>query len=187
MVKVYRKRKGFSLIELTIVFGIIFVLAEMAIPPFRRGGENRRQRACFMNQRLFLSAIEMYDMDYKNTLHELNDEVIEMLIKGKYLNGKSSDFVCPETDYKGKYLSLGNISRSGVIYCTYHGTLDGMKIEPDMTFADYLDERAKITRKDIQKALENEQHKLARQYSLIGLILSFICSLIYEIKKRLPK
>ena len=181
---VYRNRKGFSLIELTIVFGVIFILSVMAIPPFRRGGENRRQKACFSNQRLFLFAIEMYDLDHRDTLHELNDEAIEMLIKEKYLKGKLSDFVCPETDYNGKYLSLGNISRSGVIYCQYHGTLDGMKIKPGMTYADYLDERLKITRKDIQKALDIKQYELARQYSFIGLILSFICSLLYEIKKK---
>ena len=187
MVKFYVKRKGFTLLELTIVFVIIFVLCQMAIPTFRHGSNSPSQRACFRNQRNLLGAIEMYNLDHKNALRELNNEVIEMLIKEEYLKGDLSNFVCPGNSYKRNYLSLGNILKSGVIYCEYHGTLDGMEIKPGMTFMDFLEERERRTREDIQKALKKEQFMLAKKYTFIGLILSVISSLFYIIYKKIMK
>ncbi len=184
MVKIYRKRNGFTLIELIIVFAIILGLLAMVTPPKRYGSENARRKACFANQRILLGAIEMYNMDHIDQIHELNDKVIELLIKEKYLKGSLSDYVCPETRYKGKYLSLGNILKSGVTYCEYHGTLDGIEIKPGMTFTDYLEEREQRAKKDIQKSLEYKQFDLERKYAFIGLILSLISSLVYEIYKK---
>ncbi len=187
MVKFYRKRNGFTLLELTIVFGIIYFLFAIAVPGNRYGGEKGRRKDCVRIQRLLLCAIEMYNMEHSDKIHELKDEVIELLIKEKYLEGSLSDYVCPETYYKGKYLSLGNIMRSGVTYCEYHGTLDGIEIKPGMTFMDYIEEREQRTRKNIQKALKKEQFNLGEKYVFIGIILTFISSLVYEIIKFIKK
>lgn len=72
MVKFDRKRKGFSLIELTIVSGVILILLAIDVPKHRYGSENARRKACFSNQRNFLGAIEMYNMDHSDKIQELN-------------------------------------------------------------------------------------------------------------------
>ena len=187
MIKFDRKRKGFSLIELTIVFAIILALLAMAVPPTKYGSVDARQKACFSKQRMLLGSIEMYNMDHSDKIHELNDKVIELLIKEHYLKGSLSDYVCPETRYKGKYLSLGNLLKSGVTYCDYHGTLDGIEIKPGMTFTDYLEKREQRAKKDIQKTLKYQQFDLERKYIFIGLVLSLIGCFVYKIIKFVKK
>ena len=129
----------------------------------------------------------MYNMDHSDKIKELNSEVIELLVKEKLLKGSLTDYVCPETSYKGKYLSLGNILKSGVTYCEYHGTLDGIEIKPGMTYMDYIVEREQRTRKDIQKDLENKQSELVKKYIFIGITLSLISCWVYEIIKFIKK
>ena len=183
MVKFYRKRNGFSLIELTIAFWVILILLAIDVPKHGYGSENARRKACFENQRVFLGAIEMYNMDHSDKIQELNSEVIELLVKEKLLKGSLTDYVCPETSYKGKYLSLGNILKSGVTYCEYHGTLDGIEIKPGMTYMDYVVEREQRTRKDIQEDLKKKQSDLVKEYTFKGIILLLISCWVYEIIK----
>ena len=187
MVKFDRKRKGFSLIELTIAFGFILILLAIDVPKHGYGSENARRKSCFSNQRNFLGAIEMYNMDHSDKIQELNSEVIELLIKEEYLKGSLSDYACPETRYKGKYLSLGNLLENGVTYCEYHGTLDGIEIKSGMTYMDYIEESEQRTRKDIQKDLKNKQSDLVKEYTFIGIILSLISCWVYEIIKFIKK
>ena len=187
MVKLNRKRNGFTLLELTILFAIILVLLAIDIPTNKYGSENTRRKACFTNQRNLLGAIEMYNMDHSDKIQVLNDETIEMLIKEKHLKGSLSDFVCPETRYNGKYLSLGNILENGVTYCEYHGTLDGIEIKPGMTFKDYLEERERRAKKDTQKSLKNERIGFVRKIAFIGFIISLIGSLVCGIIKIIKK
>lgn len=61
--KLLRNQKGFSLIELLIVIGILAILAVIIIPRFADTGEDSRDAADASNARLIQSAVERYHFD----------------------------------------------------------------------------------------------------------------------------
>ncbi len=63
IMKLARKGRGFTLIELMIVIAIIGVLAAIAIPNFNSARKKARQKACVANIKMLENALEMYDMD----------------------------------------------------------------------------------------------------------------------------
>ena len=145
-------------------------------PLFARREVNR-EKSCFSNQRLLLGAIEMYNMDNSEMLHDLNDNVQDILIRGKYLKGDNI-LRCPETSANGKYYSQGDLCEDGVIYCDYHGSSEhdskGNKIVPPS--AEY---QMRERRKEFQQ----------RMYEFIPIILviavvAIICVMIPGKKKK---
>jgi prepilin-type N-terminal cleavage/methylation domain-containing protein len=58
------KRRGFTLIEVMIVTGIIGILIAIAIPNFVRARESARSKSCSQNLRAIESAKDQYLMDY---------------------------------------------------------------------------------------------------------------------------
>jgi prepilin-type N-terminal cleavage/methylation domain-containing protein len=57
---------GFTLIELLVVIGIIAVLAAIVIPVYARAQEKARQATCLSNMHAIVTAIKMYQMDYRD-------------------------------------------------------------------------------------------------------------------------
>ncbi len=88
--KLLRNQKGFSLIELLIVIGILAILAVIIIPRFADTGEDSRKAANSANVSLLQSAVERYHFDTgKYPTSDGNaDKVINQnkLINGKYIN-----------------------------------------------------------------------------------------------------
>ena len=82
-----------------------------------------RRKACLSNLRLISGAVELYNMDNANKIIELNDSAFEILIKGNYLKRKPE----PPELTRCFYSSEGDITKSGYIYCKYHGDLKGIK------------------------------------------------------------
>ena len=82
-----------------------------------------RQKACFSNLKVIGKAIEMYNNDNAIKITELNDSTFELLIKSKYLKQKPQ----PPELTRCFYSSEGDITKSGYIYCKYHGDLKGIK------------------------------------------------------------
>ncbi len=110
-------KKAFTLIELIIVIAILAILAKMSQPMcVRRSRPSARQKACFSNLRIIQGAVEMYNMDNTEFMEELD---FNRLLDGKYLKELPSK---PEDSCS--YLSLGDLSKDGVIACEYHGDLE---------------------------------------------------------------
>ena len=101
---------------------LLLIIFSVYSPVFARRDYNR-QKACFSNQRVLQGAVEMYNMDHDVMLHEVNEGVIELLKKGKYI--KDNHFFCPTKNEPGHYLSQGDLCEDGVIYCDYHGSVAG--------------------------------------------------------------
>ena len=170
-----KNNKGFTLIEFIILIAIIGVLAAMAMPNHsRRGSAGARRKACASNIRVISGAVEMYNMDSKESMIYLD---LNKLVEGKYLKTMPSS---PETGCK--YYSIGDISQlddmhedeKGLIFCEFHGDLDNFKIKPGMTFNDYKYEKKRIKE---EKEREEFQKKVMGQMIallVVGLIIFFI-------------
>ena len=60
-------RKGFTLIELFVVFAIIAILAAILFPVFAKAREKARQASCTSNLKQIALALRMYAQDYDET------------------------------------------------------------------------------------------------------------------------
>ena len=95
MQKIWKKKKGFTLIELMIVIAIIAILASILVPNFMRARASGQLTACKANLKNQGTALEMYSIDSH----------------GRYpttLGGLSSDYLrklptCPATDLEYGY------------------------------------------------------------------------------------
>ena len=101
---------------------ILFFIAIIACNPAFARRVVARDKACFSNQRVLQGALEMYNMDHEEMLHEMNDDVIELLKKEKYIKGEH--IYCPEKNKPGYYRNNRDLCEDGVIYCEYHGSCD---------------------------------------------------------------
>jgi prepilin-type N-terminal cleavage/methylation domain-containing protein/prepilin-type processing-associated H-X9-DG protein len=60
-----RKQRGFTLVELLVVIGIIALLISMLLPALQRVQRQARMTACLSNERQLLLAVLMYANEYK--------------------------------------------------------------------------------------------------------------------------
>ncbi len=96
-----------------------FFPAAILVPNFRKAREQSREKACYANMRVILGAVEMYNMDHSSMLRMVDDQVITGLCQGNYLKGGINR---PEAGCA--YLSSGDLTGNGVIYCAMHGAVD---------------------------------------------------------------
>lgn len=179
MKKKYNRNNGFTIWEFLIVIGIIVILAAMAVPTSRHGNTSAREKMCFSNQRVLQGAVELYNMDVETKMRELDDEAQKILIEGKYIKAKEP-WVCPETSRGGKYYSIGDLTEDGFIYCSYHGNTKGIKVEPNMTYQEFVN-------REKQKERDKKREELLMQVGIGGGIIglfAFIFVLIPQSKKK---
>src|SRR5688572_8520252 len=95
-----RHARGFTLVELLVVIGIIAVLVGLLLPSGARAQEMARRTACMSNQRQITHAAIMYaqDDEYGCLIWKANDDSDNLKqLYPKYL--KSTDVaVCPSTN-----------------------------------------------------------------------------------------
>ena len=122
------KKKSRSLtvifIETFIVFIITSILTSMATPNFPAPRASIRQKACYSNIRILYGAIEMYNLDHKDTFNELNDKTLSYLYDEKYLKG-NMNLPTPRCNYRSEGIIKEN--GEGYIYCDYHGDIGNKK------------------------------------------------------------
>lgn len=61
--EIYRKRNGFTLIEILVVVAIIGILAAFLLPVFAKAREKARSSACLSNLRQIGVAVQLYAQD----------------------------------------------------------------------------------------------------------------------------
>ena len=104
-----------------------------------------RGKTCMSNIRIIQGAIEMYNMDHPSSeLKQLDRDAINELIKGKYLKDEPQ-----KPDSQCDLLSIGDLSKDGIIYCIYHGDLE------HLIYCDYY------------KNIDYDQHKKLPQNTTI--------------------
>jgi prepilin-type N-terminal cleavage/methylation domain-containing protein len=138
MLYINNKKRAFSIIELLIVIGIIGILAAMAVPPHHGRRRYDSSKSCFSNIRVLQGALEMYNMDHSVMIPEMNEVVIDILVREKYLK----EAPVGPIPRRCKYYNQGDLTNTGVIYCEYHGSIDG-SVAPakdygsEMTYGEY--------------------------------------------------
>lgn len=67
-----QQRKGFTLVELLVVIGIIAVLIAMLLPALKRAKEAAQRTGCMSNMKQLITAQRMYAEDWKGRLPFVN-------------------------------------------------------------------------------------------------------------------
>lgn len=98
-----------------ILFSIMALVALISVPNITRSRASARRKTCFSNMRVLQGAVEMYNMDSYKMMKTLDTD---LLVKSKYLKEKP---VFPEPDCL--YLTEGDLTENGKIYCKHHGVV----------------------------------------------------------------
>lgn len=77
-------------------------------------------KTCFSNQKIIAYSVEMYNIDYEDGIHELNEYTLKELIEKGY-----SKNIIFGPEKKCYYSSNGDLQNNGFISCKYHGDLNG--------------------------------------------------------------
>ena len=108
-----------------ILFLIFFFLLGTAGSNKRHNSyknENSRVRACRSNISILNTAVENYNLDSAQKMKNL-DQL--KLLEGKYLK----KIIIKEPTDECYYYSFGDLTVDGIIYCDYHGDINGTKIK----------------------------------------------------------
>ena len=111
-----------TIIESIVLFIISYLLvANTNMGEVHRSRRTSPQKACFANQRVLSSAIEMYNMDHSEMINTYNQSIRDLLIKEKYLK---PDFM---HEVECEFVAEGDLTEKGFVYCVNHGGVDGKK------------------------------------------------------------
>ncbi len=158
-----------------------------------------RDKTCFNNIRVIQGAIEMYNMEHNNELKQLDRNTIDELIKGKYLKNEPQ-----KPDSNCDLMSIGDLSKDGIIYCIYHGDLEHLiycdyykdkdydqhqKLPQDTTIEEINQKREKITEErdklrekvDLKYKKEKEEKERTKFIENLIVVVSLVTCLIFSI------
>ena len=116
----YHARGFLSKIAL-LFFMFIYIIINVltSLPGKKFAHTPSRQKACFSNIRVLIGAVDMYNMDHKIMMTKLD---LNALIQENYLK---KNFSGPEKECE--YLTEGDLTDNGYIYCKIHGDIEGQK------------------------------------------------------------
>ncbi|HMO26374.1 MAG TPA: type II secretion system protein [Tepidisphaeraceae bacterium] len=109
-------RKGFTLVELLVVIGIIAVLVSMLLPTLARTRESANRAVCLSNIRTLLQAIYTYADMYKGQVPLGNLGTIKQLSYSIFIDGQvHSSAPAPTPDQLRQYPMWGRLYQAKLI------------------------------------------------------------------------
>ena len=96
--KVFRFRKAFTLIELTIAIAVLMVLIAIALPAYYRSIETARRKLCISQQKTLMEAASLYEIGEKKSLQGVGSQRarLEELVSEGYIKN-AAGFECPSS------------------------------------------------------------------------------------------
>ena len=110
--KMEKRKRGFTLVEIMIVVAIIALLAAIAVPSFMSARAKSMQSSCQNNLRLLDGAMQQYALDYSNTVATT---LAQLVGTNAYIKDTP---IC-----KGGGTYTLPVSLAGKTSCSVHGTL----------------------------------------------------------------
>lgn len=106
----FKRQKGFTLVELLVVMAVIIILAGLLLPALSKAREQGRRTSCMNNLRQIGLAIAMYRLDYNeayptglNLLYNSTDPTKGYIDNLKIFVCPSSGNAIPATPAAGNY------------------------------------------------------------------------------------
>ena len=142
-------------------------------PVYRMG--TKEAAKCFSNLRLLMGAVEMFNFDGNEKIKTFDASAMMSLLNKHYLKEE------PERPTNHcDYLTEGDLTDNGFIYCEYHGSLDGrIKGKSGITreyAASYIEDNKKENKEDFPIYL-------IVLLAFIPAILRFILGLLFTEKQ----
>ncbi len=167
-----------KLILATICFLFYFSIAVLAYRPSAEG------HTCRSNLYIIMSAIEMYNMDMiDNKITVFNEDSLKKLLAGHYLKSEPS-----KSRQQCEYLTLGDLSEGGILYCKYHGDANHIleseyysfeeypKLPQNTTIQDYHENIERISQARTQYLEKIKKEKEKRKFEMdLTLYLLYAC------------
>jgi len=133
------KRKGFTLMELTIVLGLLAILAAILVPLFLRTTDRARLRSDIQSARVIQNAMDLYRLERGTAVGGNNmDEKINNLVEAYYLNRRDAR---PQTyravwyEYRGQVrVNLTSVTDTNVRAVAKNLSLDERPMVIGITF-----------------------------------------------------
>lgn len=112
------KRFWSVVLQIAVALFVLVIVLYSIKPSFRRTPPRHLdpEKACYINQRILMGAIEMYNMDNAEPITFYDDAIQKLLLEGGYLKYEIRN---PEPDCR--LGSIGDLARDGRITCKFHG------------------------------------------------------------------
>lgn len=127
MIKIFKNKRGFTLIEALTICLLISILAVMILPHFRRALEKARLTDCMNSERVFGTMIQTYYLEYKDFPTPDPNGTVPFTKLTPYYTKADQKTYCPASDLQYRY-EVDQTIDNFTIFCELPGGASHSKL-----------------------------------------------------------